>query len=338
MKVLVTGASGFTGGHLARSLASRGHAVRVLARRREAARVLAGAGYQVVEGDLRDRARVDEAVAGTDQVYHVAAAYRVAGKPDSYYREINVGGTRNILESATRHGVARVLHCSTVGVHGDVGAAMADESSPFNPGDIYQVTKLEGERLAAEAFAGGLGGVIFRPGAIYGPGDTRFLKLFRAIRNRRFAMIGSGRVRYHLVYVDDLVDGILRCGSEEKALGQTFILAGDRPVTLNEFVGMVGDAVGARPLPWRVPLMPVRLLAWLCEAVCTPIGIEPPLYPRRVDFFRKERAFRIDKAKRELGYMPVVDATEGIRRTAEWYFRQGLMAPREPRSAGTGTS
>jgi nucleoside-diphosphate-sugar epimerase len=220
-----------------------------------------------------------------------------------------------------------VIHCSTVGVHGDVGSSVADESSPYNPGDVYQRTKVEGERLAIEAFAGRVRGVVFRPGAIYGPGDTRFLKLFRAIRNRRFMMIGSGEVRYHLVYVDDLVDGILLCGAEERALGQIYILAGERPVTLNELVRLVGEAVGAAPRALRIPLAPVRAAAWLCETVCAPLGIEPPLYPRRVDFFRKDRAFRIDKARRELGYSPAVGVAEGVRRTAAWYVDRGLLRP-----------
>jgi nucleoside-diphosphate-sugar epimerase len=327
VRVLVTGATGFTGGHLARALAARGDEVRALVRKSSDPGRLAELGCEIVTGDIRDPKAIDRAVAGVDQVHHLAAAFRVAGKPDRYYRDINIGGTENVLAAAKRHGVSRVVHCSTVGVHGDVGSTPVDESAPFNPGDVYQRTKVEAERLAAETFSGGLRGVIFRPGAIYGPGDTRFLKLFRAIRNRRFLMLGSGNVHYHLVYVDDLVNGILLCADRDNALGQAYILAGEHPVTLNEMAEIIARAVGVAPRRWHVPLWPARALAYLCDAVCTPLRIPPPLYPRRVDFFRKERAFRIDKARSELGYSPFVGVSAGLERTAEWYFREGLLRP-----------
>jgi nucleoside-diphosphate-sugar epimerase len=336
VKILVTGATGFTGAHLARALAAQGHTVRTLARTSSNLEPLREQGFEIAAGDIRDADSINRAVEGIDQVYHLAAAFRVAGQPASYYREINVGGTRNILVAAERHGVQRVIHCSTVGVHGHVASPPADEEAPFNPGDIYQRTKLEAELLAREAFESRLRGVVVRPGAIYGPGDTRFLKLFRAIHRRRFLMPGPGQVHYHLVYIDDLVDGFLRCGSRENALGQVYILAGEHPVNLNEFAAHVARAVGVEPGHWHVPLWPVRALAWLCEAVFTPLRIQPPLYPRRVDFFRKERAFRIDKAKRELEYQPKVEPAEGIRRTAQWYFQERLLVGGSEPSSGAG--
>jgi nucleoside-diphosphate-sugar epimerase len=292
---------------------------------------LAEAGFEIVKGDVRDPRSVDQAVEGVDQVYHLAAAFRIAAKPARYYWDVNVGGTKNVIFAAKRHDVARVVHCSTVGVHGHVGRIPADETSPFNPGDIYQRTKLEAELHVAEALAGGLKGVVFRPGAIYGPGDTRFLKLFRAVHRQHFVMLGSGEVHYHLVYIDDLVSGILLCGSEEQALGNVYILAGDEYVTLNRFVELVSGAVGVAPRQRRFPLWPVRGLAYACESLCAPLRIPPPLYPRRVDFFWKERAFRIDKAKRELGYAPSVGLFEGMKRTAEWYFQQGFLHRRADR-------
>jgi nucleoside-diphosphate-sugar epimerase len=325
MKTLVTGATGFTGGHLARSLAAQGHGVRVLVRPSSNRESLDEAGFEIVPGDLRDAEAVDRAVAGVDQVYHIAAAFRLAGQPDSHYREVNVGGTKNVLAAAERHEVERVVHCSTVGVHGHVGPEPVDETAPFNPGDIYQRTKLEAERLATEAFSDRLRGVVVRPAGIYGPGDLRFLKLFRAVKRRRFVMLGSGEVHYHLSYIDDLIDGILLCGSQAQALGNVYIIAGERPVTLNELVKLVAEAVGVVPRNWRMPLWPVMGLAHVCEAVCTPLRIHPPIFPRRVDFFRKERAFNIDKAKRELGYTPKVDLADGLKRTADWYRQQGLL-------------
>ncbi|HSJ07943.1 MAG TPA: NAD-dependent epimerase/dehydratase family protein, partial [Longimicrobiales bacterium] len=293
---LVTGATGFTGGHLARALRARGHPVRALVRPGTAAGSLADAGIEVVRGDITDARAVDAAVAGMTTVYHVAAVYRTAGHPDDHYRAVHVGGTRNILDAAARHRVDRVVHCSTVGVHGAIRDVPSDEDSPFNPGDIYQQTKLEGELVAQEAFRQGLPGVVVRPAAIYGPGDLRFLKLFRAVRSGRFRMFGSGEVTYHLVYIDDLVAGFILCGEKPEALGRTYILGGSGYITLNAFVRMVAEALDVEAPRGRLPIRPLIAAAVACEALCRPFGIEPPLHRRRVDFFVKPRAFSIERA------------------------------------------
>lgn len=327
--VLVTGATGFTGGHLARELRRRGERVRVLVRPGADARDLAARGMELVEGRLTERADVRRAAAGTRAIYHIAAAYRTARQPDSYYRDVNVGGTEHVLEAARIEGVGRVVHCSTVGVHGSVDGDAADESAPFRPGDIYQQTKLEGELRAREAAERGLPVAIARPGAIYGPGDTRLLKLFRTVQNGTFRMFGPGRVRYHLVYVSDLVDGLILCGTRPEAVGGTFILAGPRSTPLNELVALVAAAVGVRPPRGRLPLWPLLGAAAACEALCRPLRIEPPLHRRRAEFFVKNRAFTVEHARRTLGYDPRVAPEEGLARTAAWYAEQGLLRPLE---------
>ena len=208
MKVLVTGATGFTGAHLARTLARAGDSVAALVRPRsvERAASLKSEGIEIRVGDLSDAASVERAVAGCELVYHIAATYREPGQSNSAYRRVNVEGTRHVLEAARAAGVRRVVHCSTGGVHGHVESPPADENAPFSPGDIYQRTKLDAERLAAEfGRSSGLDVVVARPIGIYGPGDTRFLKMFRGIARGRFPMLGRGEVFYHLTYIDDLV-------------------------------------------------------------------------------------------------------------------------------------
>jgi len=210
-------------------------------------------------------------------------------------------------------------------VHGDVQTVPADENAPFAPGDIYQETKLEAELLARERIDAGLPGTIFRPQGIYGPGDARFLKLFKMISNGAFRMIGSGEVLYHMTYVADLVDGIILCGDHPNALGQTFVLGGPRYTTLRELSETVSRTVGKPIHRGHIPVAPVMAAAVACEWLCRPFGIEPPLYPRRLDFFVKDRAFSIAKAQRELGYQPKVDLDEGLRRTFEWYRQAGWL-------------
>jgi nucleoside-diphosphate-sugar epimerase len=268
------------------------------------------------------------AAAGCTDVIHLAALIAIPFSylaPDSYV-ETNVRGTVNVLQAARHAGVRRFVHCSTVGVHGDVRDPPANEDAPFAPGDHYQESKLEGERAAQEfQREGRLPVVIFRPAGIYGPGDLRFLKLVRAVARRRFVMIGRGEVKYQMVYIDDLVDGILRCGTLPAAVGRVYILTGEPAVTLRELVTTIAGAVGVEPPRWRVPFWPVYLAGAVCEALCKPLGVNPPLYRRRVDFFRKTRWFDITRARRELGFAPGTDLATGIRKTVAWYRGHGYL-------------
>jgi nucleoside-diphosphate-sugar epimerase len=328
--VLVTGATGFTGGHLAAMLTRRGDTVRALVRPKSRARfdrsVLPGLGVQPVEGDLGDPAAVGRAADGVEVVYHIAATYREAGQPDSAYRRINVDGTHTLLEAARAAGARRLVHCSTGGVHGHITNPPATEETAFNPGDIYQDTKLEAEQLARRfGRESGFDVVVARPIGIYGPGDTRFLKMFRGLARGNFPMLGAGRAFYHLTYIDDLVEGFRLCGTVPGAKGRTYILAGPRYTTLEELVALVAKELQVPPPRIHWPVWPVWAAGLLCELVCVPLGIEPPLYRRRVDFYTKSRAFDTTRARTELGYAPKVDLEEGIRRTAEWYREQNLL-------------
>jgi nucleoside-diphosphate-sugar epimerase len=325
-KVLVTGATGFTGGALARRLATHNAPVRALVRNRCRAATLADMGIEIAQGQLCDPASLRQAMSGIDVVYHIAALYRQQGVEPQAFREANSIGVKHLLDAAVDAKVSRFVHCSTVGVHGHIERPPAAEDAPFAPGDLYQETKLEGERIAARYMAEGrLPVTIFRPAGIYGPGDLRFLKLFRLIKRGRFPMIGDGQTLYHSVYIDDLVDGIVRCGTADRAIGETFILAGPEYTTLNEMVALVAKAVGRPPPRLRIPVAPVRAIAAACEILCRPFGLEPPLHRRRVGFFTKNRAFDISKARRQLGYAPKVSIGEGIARTSAWYTQQGLL-------------
>jgi len=323
---LVTGATGFTGGHLARTLAARGRRVRVLVRDRSRASDLEAAGMELVEGDLRERASLDRAVAGVERVYHIAAMYRQAGLPAEAYRAVNALAVRDLIEASARAGVRRVVHCSTVGVHGDVEHPPAGEDAPLKPGDVYQETKLEGERLAREAADRfGIEVTIARPTGIYGPGDRRLLKVFRGVARRRFPILGSGNIYYHLTYIDDLCEGFRLCAEHPAGAGRTYILAGGEVTTLNELVALVAEVAGVKPPTLHLPVWPFWIAGAACEAVCAPLGVEPPLYRRRVDFYTKSRAFDISRARTEIGYSPRVGLRDGIRRTLDWYRQQGWL-------------
>ena len=326
MRVLVTGATGFTGGHLARALKARGYEVRAMVRTPAAAQVLSAAGITLVPGDLARPESLPHAVKDIDVVYNIAALYRQAGLPESVYHQVNATAVGQLIEAAAAAGVKRVVHCSTVGVHGDIERPPAGEDAPLRPGDVYQESKVEGERIARAAAARtGLPVVIARPSGIYGPGDRRLLKLFRGVAHRKFVILGDGKIFYHLTCIDDLVEGFRLCGEVPHAAGHTYILAGAEVPTLNDLVTLIAAEAGVPPPSLRLPAWPFWIAGAACEAVCAPFGIEPPLYRRRVDFFTKSRAFDISKARAELGYRPAVDLREGIRRTLAWYRSAGWV-------------
>lgn len=326
--VLVTGGTGFTGSHLVRNLVADGYDVRVLARSAARARDTLPAEVEVVEGDITDAEAIDRATRGCKVVYHLAAAFREAGIPDSRYREVHVDGTRLLLEAARAEGVERFVHCSTIGVHGHIDNPPANETTRFAPGDIYQETKLEGEQLAMEfQRQHQFPLTVARPGTIYGPGDLRLLKLFKMIALRRFVVLGSGKVCLHMVHVDDLVRGLRLLADKPEAIGEVFILGGEEFRPLNDIFAIIAEAVGAPPPRIHLPVWPVYMLGAVMEKVCVPLNIEPPIYRRRVAFFTKSRAFSIEKAERVVGYQPQVDLETGIRQTARWYRDQGFLPP-----------
>lgn len=322
---LVTGATGFTGGHLCRSLVEDGESVVAFVRTTSDTSGLEELGVECRTVDITDPADVRSAFEPFDRVYHLAAAFRTEHPDHDVFRRVNVEATRHLLDAAEAAGVGRFVHCSTVGVQGEIEDPPATEAYRARPGDHYQATKLEGERLARSRFSEGLEGTVVRPVGIYGPGDTRFLKLFRAVDRRRFVMIGSGDTLYHLTYVEDLVRGFRLAARRPEAVGEIFTIGGPRYTTLRELVDTVADVLG-RPRPrLRVPYRPVYWASVVCERLCRFLGVEPPLFPRRVEFFALDRAFDIGKARELLGYEPRVDLETGLRRTAEWYREQGLL-------------
>jgi nucleoside-diphosphate-sugar epimerase len=323
---LVTGWTGFTGAKLAMRLFREGKEVIVLDITRGYGDELEKMGIKVIIGSVNDAKLVDQLMSGVSYVHHVAAAFRQIKLPKKEYWDANVESNRVLLEAAKKHGIKRYLLTSTTGVHGNVKTIPAGENAPIHPEDYYQYTKYEGEKLAKELCEHyDIPFVVIRPGGIYGPYDWRFLRLFKAIKSGKFFMMGRGEVYNHLAYIDNLVDGYLLCTEKEEALGQTYIIADDKPVTLNELVKVIAESLDAPVPKWHFPIWPVWTAGLFCELICKPFGIEPPLFRRRVDFFKNTRVFDISKAKKELGYEPKIDLKTGVKLTAEWYKERDYL-------------
>lgn len=325
---LVTGAAGFLGSELVRQLHLAGTPVRAFVRSAERARRILPPDVEIVEGDVVDEASVRRAMRGVGVVYHLASTFRTARTLAAEHRRVHVDGTRHVLQAALDEGASRVVHCSTCGVHGDVAEIPATEETAFAPSDDYQRTKLEGELLARDfGREHGLEVAVVRPTMLYGPGDLRMLKMFRGIQRGRFPLIGWGKTLTHYGYGADVVRGMRLAATVPAAAGEAFLLGGNEILPLDQVCAMIAEAVGASPPRLRLPAWPFFAAGAACEAICIPLGIEPPIYRRRVAFFTKNRAFSIEKARRILGYEPEVSLAQGIRCTAAWYRDQGLLDP-----------
>jgi nucleoside-diphosphate-sugar epimerase len=327
MKVLVTGGTGFTGKALVRRLLDEGHEVTAMDYKEGLkTQELRDWGANVVIGSVTDQAVVDECVKGVEVVHHLAAAFRELNVPQSYYDEVNVGGTRNMLEASLREGVRRFIYCSTCGVHGNIDNPPGGEDAPIQPADYYQKTKYEAEPVVLEYHKKGLASVILRPAAIYGPGDPeRFQMIFKRVSKGVFPMFGNGKTLYHPLYVDNLVDAFMLAMQDGKGDGRAYLIADEEYVEIEDLVRRTAKALDVPVKIPHYPVWPVVAIGHICEKVCTPFRITPPIFPRRVDWYRQNRAFKIDNAKKDLGYVSRVGLDEGLRKTAEWYRQEGLI-------------
>jgi 2-alkyl-3-oxoalkanoate reductase len=326
MRILVTGGTGFTGTALVQRLLQEGHNVVALDYKEGLqCDALRKRGAEVIIGSVTDLAAVERSMRGVEFVFHLAAAFRELNVPDSFYDEVNVGGTRLVLHAARRAGVRKFLYCSTCGVHGNVEHPPADEDAPIRPADYYQRTKYEAEPLVKQE-AGDMEVVILRPAAIYGPGDPeRFFMIFKRVAKGTFPMFGSGRTLYHPLYIDNLVDAFLLCMPQGVGSGREYLIADEKYYSIEDIVQAVARALDVPVRIPHYPVLPVVAVGHIVEKLCKPLGITPPIFPRRVDWYRQNRAFDIGRAQRELGYQPLIELEEGLRRTGIWYREMGYL-------------
>ena len=328
---LVTGAAGFIGGHLLRRLEGYGLDVVGGVENPEQQRVLAAAGHRAEVLDLAGDERWDERLRGRQIVYHLAAKFQEVEAGAACFERVNHLGTVRLAAAAARAGVERFVHCSTVGVHGDVLEIPARETSPLNPMDVYHRTKLAGEQgvlgVAAELPADGMVVTVNRPAMVYGPGDRRMLRLFKSVLERRFVMIGDGRTLAHLGHVEDQTDSLLlsAVAPRERVHRECFNIASGEPVSLTELVGVIAEVGGVPPPRLRLPVAPVWLAAAACELAFRPFGVRPPLFRRRVGFFTHNRAFDLSKARERMGFESRWPLREGVASTIAAYRKVGWL-------------
>lgn len=327
LRVVLTGASGFLGGALARALCRRGAEVHALHRPASDLGLLQDLPIRWRRADVCDPASLKGAFSGADLVIHAAGLLGQAGVPEERYRSLNVDATANVLSEVLASApAARVLHLSSPGVIGPTAGTPADERAPHRPETPYERSKAAAEQVAVAFAARGLRVIVARPGFVYGPGDRHVLGLFRAVQRRRFFLVDGGRARCQPTHVDDAVDGMLAC-LEAGRPGEAYHLVGPQVATFRELAEAIAAAVGAPPPRLSLPRGPAMAAAAGLELLGRALRRTPPLSRAGVSFFADDRIFSSRKAHEELGYTPRRALAAGLAETVAWYRARGWLEP-----------
>ncbi len=326
MEILITGGNGFLGRSVILALLERGESVRVLALPKEDTSWLERQGVRVCRGDIRNADVLVGPMQGVSVVFHLAAMMGAWCSLDEYH-SVNVLGTGNVCRTALEAGVSRVIHVSTAMVYNMAIGRALTEDDPFDPLDEpYSMTKAEGDRLVQRMIAEDhLPAVIIRPGTLFGPGDRlNFGRVADRIRAGQGVIIGSGDNALPLVFVTDVVQGLLLAMDREAAAGQAYNIGNDQPLTQADFLSAVADEIGAAPPSIHVPYYPLYAAAWAAERLATLSSNRiPPFVTRHgVKVYGADNHLAIEKARCDLGYAPQVGLHEGVRMAAAWYQHQ----------------
>jgi len=326
-KVLVTGATGFTGADLTKKLVNMGLDVVAIARPTSNLARFDGMPITWLRGDVSDEKLINQAVEGVSYIFHLVTPFREAKAPDVEFYNVHVLSTQLLAKAALQQpDFRRFVHVSTIGIHGHIEHPPADESYRAEPGDIYQETKLEGEIWIREfGEATGLPVSIVRPSMIYGPGDKRLFKIFKWAYQGWMPLIGNGTNLLHLIHVDDLTDFFIVTATHPKAVGETFICGSDRSMLFKDMITILGECYERKVKVIRFPKAPLFFIGDILEGLCRPFGIEPPIYRRRLAFYTKDRCFNTSKMRDLLGFKTKHGDEEGLRELADWYLEQGWL-------------
>ena len=327
MNVLVTGATGFIGSHLVEALVNKGYQVYGLFRDNKKSDFLRRLGAKPIYGDLLNKETLKNALKNIDVVYHLAAALHANTKSKKTFFDVNVLGTKNLIEACLESKVKKFVHCSSVGVHG-ITKKLANENSPCKPTTDYDKSKYLAEKLVRNYLNNDKMDItIVRPAAIvYGPRDfSAMYGLFQAIESKKFMIIGNGRNIIHMIYVKNLVNGMILAAENKRANGQTYILADETLTTVRDIQNIIAKTLKVPKNNFRIPVWIAILLALNFEILSKIIKFSPPLTFSRVSFLTSNRAYDISKAKRELGFKSWISLQKGIQETVDWYIKNGHL-------------
>jgi nucleoside-diphosphate-sugar epimerase len=314
--VFVTGGSGFIGGRLIERLAREENDVRALARSESAARRVAALGADAVRGDLQDREALAEGAANAQIVFHLAAHLGEWGPRDDFERG-NVEGTRNMLEVCEQAGVRRFVHCGTeAALMAGEPLVQVDETAPLRPDSraAYPATKAKAEQLVRDASAPGFETVVLRPRFVWGRGDTTLLpEMVATVEAGKWAWVGGGRNVTETTHVDNVVEGLVLAATRGQP-GEAYFVTDGEPVVFREFVTEMLRTQGVEPPDRSLPAWTAAPLARVAETAwkLLPLSGDPPMTTLRSWLLTQECTIDISKARRDLGYKPIVTHAQGL--------------------------
>lgn len=325
MKICVTGASGFIGKRLCKYLLACGHETIAMVRQDPSPEDGYPEGLNFRKGDVTDADSLAEAFDGCDAVMHLAALFNHPEFTAEDYHQVNVQGVKNVLDTAKRIGVGRVIHCSTVGVASE-GPMPYTETTPYAPPewDKYETSKCAGEKCAIQFHKdNSYPVVVIRPAQVYGPGDEGKIKFYRMVK--KGVIVNAGSTLKHLIYVDDLCAAFEKAAHIQSGFGEPLIIASPAATPLKELIKIVAQTIGVQPPKIVLPATPITLASWAIEIIFNAMDKKPPVFRRSMNFFTKSVQFEATRAHEVLGFEAKVSTAEGVRETAKWYQEKGFI-------------
>ena len=328
MKTLVTGATGFIGTHLVKALVEKGIDVRCLARKASNTKNIEVFNVEIFYGDLLDEQSLEKALEEIEVIYHLAG--EVFSSQKRRYYQVNLGGLNNLLAACLKNPVRKIIHFSSIASVGPnpTRKTPVSEVTACQPIVPYGVSKLRGE-YAIKHFSKeyGLPTVIIRPPVVYGPGvskSSRVLTFLNLINKGLFRVVGDGENLISLCYIDNLIHGVLLAEAAKNAEGETYFIADERPYTINEIVEAIAREEGKKLPKNHLPIWVAEILSIGLMVPSKVFGFTSPLSRDTMKQLKYSWFADISKAKKDLGYKPIVNFKDGIRATVNWFQNEYL--------------
>lgn len=334
-KILITGAAGFIGSNLVEFLIEQKippEKLKLLVWNNESLRNLPKLNFDIIRGDINNKNDVKIALRDVDTIYHLAALTIDGGKyyKKEEYQEVNVEGTKNLLEGCKNLKIKKFIFFSSIAVYGlpawTGNMNGWDENHFKKPQEIYGESKLLAEKVLEQAHEKwGIPYAIIRPTSVYGPRDKRnLLELYKTIKKHIFVYIGNGKNKMDYVFVKDVARAAFLASKSNASKGD-YIIGGGEPLTLNEIIKDVSASINSKILPIHIPILPALILSYISLWISKVLMIKPIFFPNRVRVMTRNCYFNISKAKKELKYSPLFSFKEGTRITAKWLIENKLI-------------
>lgn len=318
MKAFVTGGTGFIGSHLVEALIASGdyEEVRCLVRNRE--KWLSGTHFKKISGDLNDLKALEKGLEGADILFHIAAIVKAPTKKE--FTQANVDATENLVRLAQKKGVRNMVILSSLAAAGPSHGSPKTEDEPLEPKSMYGESKKEMEAKIHSAVEKEDSIKIIRPPAVYGPREDQIYSFFKACKYGVCPIIGDGNnPRVSMVYVTDLINGIMQAAQKTKTGIHTYFISGEGTHSWNEIRAVTNKVLGKKTLPIKINPKWVRKVAGVVENAASLFGVYPVINKEKANELILEWTCSNEKAEKELDYHPQTSLAEGISRTIHWY-------------------